>query len=145
LEENEPDVITNACIDPSWTCDFRVFNNAEIDTEEFDGLTNGNHLVFQMITETQGSPNIADDEFTNILIFELEDDHSSFSVDDDQLKDLNTHFRRICFCKEPGFQEIKSGCLQGECLLDDSWLVQGHLIVSYDFGDVEVKIEAQFF
>ena len=70
LDINETDVISNDCID-NWDCNFMVTPQSKVDLDEYEGLTNGANNVFQMINSTLGELHIADDEFTNILVFEL--------------------------------------------------------------------------
>jgi len=143
LEMDESNVIGNECIE-NWDCNFTVSPQSKIDLYESEGKVDGKKNVFQMINSTEGSLSIADDEFTNILVFELDESQMSFSVEDSELKDLKVHFRRICHCYEVDFKAIKSGCMQGEIQTDGSWFVQGNLVVSYSYGDFEIKFEAQF-
>lgn len=143
LDANESDVISNQCID-NWECAFKVTPQSSVDTTTSDGLASGNNLVFQMINSTEGSPNIADDEFTDILVFELNASQQSFSVEGEDLRAMNVYFKRVCFCVEVVFKEVTSGCMQGEKQADGSWYIQGNLRVSYSFGEEDVKFEAQF-
>jgi len=143
IDANETDVITNACID-NWECTFRVTDQSQIDLTEYEGRGSGVKNVFQMITFTQEDTMIADDEYNNILVFELDENQNSFSVEDSDLAHMNVHYRRVCFCSETDFIAVNSGCLQGEKQSDGTWFVQGKLNVSYSFGNVEVKVDAQF-
>lgn len=143
LAANDPDVVTNACLD-NWDCQFKFTPLSRVDTTHSQGLGSGNKTVFQMINSTEGSAEIADDEFTHILVFELDESQQSFSVEGDELSDLNVHFQRICFCIDRGFQAVTVGCMQGEKQPDGTWFVQGNLSVPFSFGDIEVKFDAQF-
>lgn len=143
LGANEADVITNACLD-NYECTFSVTPQSKVDTDEREGRSGGDKNVFQMINETEGSVAIADDEFTDILVFELDETQDSFSVEDNELTGMKTHYRRICYCGETEFKAVSSGCLQGEKQTDGSWFIQGNLNVVYGFGNIEVKLEAQF-
>jgi hypothetical protein len=143
LDANAVDVITNACLD-NWQCTFSVNPQSKVNTNEQEGLSGGNRNVFQMINNTQGAVDIADDEFTNILVFELDETQNSFSAEDNELEAMKVHYRRICFCSETEFKAVNSGCLQGEKQADGSWFIQGNLNVAYGFGIIEVKIDAQF-
>ncbi len=143
LDANEADVITNACLD-NYQCTFSITPQSKVDTDEQEGRSDGDQNVFQMINDTEGSAAIADDEFTNILVFELDESQNSFSAEDNELTGMKTHYRRICHCGETEFKAINSGCLQGEKQPDGSWFVQGNLNVAYGFGIIEVKLDAQF-
>ena len=143
LGMNETDVITNNCIN-NWECNFKVVPQSKVHLSEYQGLTSGNKNVFQMINSTQGDLGIADDEFTNILVFELDESQNSFSVEDSELEGMQVHFKRTCFCNEVEFKPVTSGCIQGEKQSDETWFIQGELNVPYSFGNVDVKFDAQF-
>ncbi len=143
LDANEPDVISNGCLD-NWDCQFKFTPQSSVDITKNEGLASGDKTVFQMINSTEGAVEIADDEFTNILVFELDESQSSFSVEGDELSTMNVHFRRVCFCVDRGFQAVTVGCMQGEKQPDGTWFVQGNLTVPFSFGDVAIKFDAQF-
>lgn len=143
LDANEADIVTNTCPD-NYQCTFSIIPQSKVNTNEQEGRSGGDKNVFQMILDTEGSTGVADDEFTNILVFELDESQSSFSAEGNELAGLKTHYRRICYCLETEFQAINSGCLQGEKQADGSWYIQGNLTVVYSFGNIEVKVEALF-
>ena len=143
LDPGDPDVITNNCMD-NWDCSFTIIPRSKVDINEHNGYSGGNKRVFQMMNSTEGDLNIADDEITRILVFELSETQTSFSVDDDNLKDMGVFFITQCYCTEVEFKAVDSGCLQGEKQTDGSWFVQANLNVPYSFGDVVVKLDAQF-
>lgn len=139
LDTNEIDVVSNDCID-NWDCNFKVMSQSKVDVDETQGLTNGDKNVFQMNNSTEGNPAVIDDEFTHILVFELDESQNSFSVEDDELDDMQVYFKRICFCSDVVFLNATSGCLQGEKQTDGSWLVQANIF----FEDFHVKFDVQF-
>jgi len=143
LDANEPDVITNDCIN-NWECSFKLTPQSKVELSNYDGLASGDKNVFQMINSTEGDLMIADDEYTNFLVFELEESQDSFSVTDTEMEAMQVHYKVLCFCSEVEFKSVTSGCMQGEKQSDGTWFIQGNLIVSYDFGDVEVKVDAKF-
>jgi hypothetical protein len=143
LAENEADVITNDCL-PNWDCEFNIIPDAQLDLNEVEGVAAGNGFIFQMINSTLGSPQIADDEYTDILVCEIPGSQTSFSVEDAQLADLQVYFKRICFCPEVEFKAVTLGCLQGEELSPGNWRIQGKLEVPYTWGELEVKVDATF-
>lgn len=140
LEANDPDVITNNCIE-NWECEFKVLPNSKIDPEHNGGVADGNKQVFKMAYHTLGSPNIADDELYNTLLLELDESQTSFSVEDAALGDLNVRFRQVCFCPSVNFEPVLSGCLQGEEQEDGTWVIQG-LLEANEWNTV--KLEAVF-
>ena len=143
LDMNETDVISNTCID-NWDCNFKVTPQSKVDVNNPLGVSGGDENVFQMINETDGVLEIADDEFTNILVFELDESQDSFSVEDGELEDMQVHYKSICFCPDVVFKEVISGCLQGEKQSDGTWFIQGNLNLPSSFGNVEIKFDAQF-
>lgn len=143
VDASDPDVTTNDCLE-NWTCNFNLKPQSKVDTGEYGGLADGGKNSFQMILSTEGSLDIADDEFTKILVFELEESQTSFSVEGSELEAMNVYYRVICFCTEKAFIAVNSGCIQGEKQSDGSWFVQGNLTVPYSYGDVEVSFDARF-
>jgi hypothetical protein len=143
VESIDTNTFTNDCRN-NWDCSFIVIDESKVDIDESPGYANGNKNVFLMSSYTEGNPAIADDEFTYNLVFELDDSQNSFSVENEDLKNMNVHFQRSCFCSFRDFMPLTSGCLQGEKQADGTWFIQGNLIATYDWGDIEVKIDAQF-
>lgn len=143
IDSIDSTVFTNNCID-NWECSFQVVSASEVDKETSVGYTNGNKNVFVMSNHTQGDSLIADDEYTYSLVFELDANQNSFSVENNDLANMNVHFKRSCFCSSVEFIPLTSGCLQGEKQTDGTWLIQGNLVATYDWGDVDVKFDAQF-
>ena len=139
LGQNEPNILTNDCQD-NWDCSFRVRSQSKIALEEPQGVSSGDKHVFQMIRSTEGEEAIADDEFTEILVFELEASQNSFSVEEEELQSMQVHFRRVCFCSDVNFRPVTEGCLQGEKQEDGSWFVQGYFGEGFEFG-VEARFE----
>ena len=144
LDQSEPNVYTNDCRD-NWECSFKVFSQSSIDLDENLGVVSGDKNVFQMVRSTDGDDDIADDEFTNVLVFDLEEAQNSFSVEDGDLAIMRVHYRSICFCREVDFNAITTGCLQGEKQADGSWFVQGYIEGSSESGgSFEFGVDAQF-
>jgi hypothetical protein len=92
---------------------------------------------------TNGSKKISDDEFTDILVFELDQNQKSFRAENADLVLLKAHFKTVCFCSNVRFITITKGCLQGEQQTDGSWFIQGKLTVT-NFSEEEIKIDSQF-
>ena len=142
LDGSELNIITNDCIE-NWECNFNVLPNSKVDKNQVEGSASGSKNVFQIINRKPEGPDGADGEFTNILVFELDESQTSFSVEGSELSLLNIHFNRICYCSDVGFREFVTGCMQGE-YRENTWYVQGNLIITFDFGDIEFKFDAKF-
>ena len=132
LDSNELEVLTNDC-NENWDCNFNVLGQSTISLEEFSGIAFGDKNVFEMVSRTEGDSLIADDEFTNTLILELDANQSSFSVEDLEMEGMQVHYRVSCFCTNLRFIPVTSGCIQGEKQTDGTWRIQGHCIVPNDF------------
>lgn len=143
LAADDKDVINNSCLD-NYNCSFKVFENSKVSFEEFEGFASGSKTVFQMITSTEGDERIADDEFTNYLIFEIPSDQESFKVSAKEFKNLKVAYKTVCFCAEVKFIEPSAGCMQGQKQPNGSWFVQADLTIPFSYGDVPVKVEANF-
>ncbi len=139
LDEGELNVYTNDCRD-NWECSFNIKSQSKVDLAEGLGVSSGTNNVFQMIRSTEGEEIIADDEFTEILVFELEESQNSFSFENEELQNMEIHFKRVCFCPTVDFNPITMGCLQGEKQEDGSWFVQGYFGEGFEFG-VEARFE----
>jgi hypothetical protein len=117
--------LTNDCLD-NHTCTFEVHPNSKTDYSQLvqDPIKSGDKLVFQLKTDTQGAPEIADDEFTRVLTFEMDPDITSFSLEVDQFDDVNLRFILLCFCSDVNFKQATAGCIEGEKITDEFWQVQ---------------------
>ncbi len=144
-EDNTLDVWVNDCKN-NWSCTFEVLRNSTIGTDLVTGVQEGDNTVFRMQSSTEGDIAIADDEFTVILIFELDSGQDSFSVVDEELDALNVYHKYVCFCPAVEFRPAVSGCLQGERQDDGSWYLQCNLTFSNPNFDnpLEVLVDAQF-
>lgn len=143
IADGEKDVITNTC-KSNYDCSFKILPNSQFAKDEYNGYKNGKNIVFQMITSTEGDERIADDEFTNILVFEIPSDQSSFKVTEQELTSMNVHYKTVCFCANVEFIAASAGCMQGEKQSDGSWFIQGSLTIPFPYGDQEVKFDARF-
>ncbi len=141
---DEDDLITNQCRD-NWECSYNILLDSKVDIGNGQGVTQGDKTVFQLINSTQGAPEIADDELSIFLVFELDNATDSFSVDDEMLNGLDVQYIAYCFCPAIEFVRPSSGCLQGEKQSDGTWFIQGNLAFDdFNNGDYSLKVEAQF-
>jgi len=143
LEEDEPNVLNRDCKD-NWTCEFKILPDSKVDTREPRGVADGNKNVFQLISRTEGSPGIADDETSVTIVFELNKNQSSFSVEGNDLKNMKVHYKKSCYCPEVIFLEATSGCIQGEEQADGSWFIQGRIRITNSDIIIEEKFEERF-
>lgn len=146
IPQGEPDVVTNDCKN-NFTCNFELHPNSKLDYNDvnFDNyIKSGSNLVFRMHLHTDGEVNIADDEFTDLLYFEIDPATGSFSAENDELDLLNVRFQQLCFCADVSPKKPASGCMQGQKLDENHWKVQANLTIDYGIFPKEVKVEAVF-
>lgn len=66
---------------------------------------------------------VADDESTNILLFEFDQDQPSFTLQDSALWHANCLYNQICFCGTRGYYRISKGMISGQKLSDNTWSI----------------------
>ncbi len=143
LEENEPDVATNECLE-NWECEFVILPQSEVEISEVKGIVVGDKNVFKVRRFQEGSPEIADDEVSITIIFELDQNQKSFSAEGNDLKNMKVHYKKSCYCPDVRFLEVSSGCMQGELQSDGAWFIQGRFSISTSELSIEEKFEARF-
>lgn len=119
--------------------EFTFEQNAQIVLQEFDEssiaqTTEGENLVFRYRFIGENDPDIADEEFSEDIIFEIDPSLNNFSYANDELAGINTHFTLYCFCGNIGSILITEGLIQGEKNNDSSWSIS--LDVTFTNNDV---------
>lgn len=119
--------------------DYIVYQNASLVINETENGTfmeveDGDKLVFEYKYSTEGQPEIADDEFTEVVYFELDHNTGDFTLDESDFEATRTYLGRFCFCGNTGFFPVTSGIIEGEKTGDLRWNVT---------LDVEALIEAE--
>lgn len=108
--------------------DYIIYPNAslniiETENSKFIEVEEGNNLVFEYKFSTEGAPEIADDEFTEIVYFELNANTEDFSFNENDFEGINAYLGRFCFCGNTGFFKITSGTMNGEKTGNNQWRV----------------------
>ena len=98
------------------TCTIELIPNKSIEfkTDEFGSLypviEGGTKTILKYTFTKKTIPNTEDSNYTEIIYAELDKNISSISLIDQELKTINLHFARLCFCKgESGYFPIKKG------------------------------------
>lgn len=143
LKTNDTNINTNDCFD-NWTCNYTIRNEAKIETKNKATIVDGKKTVFEMINRTEGDLTIADDEYTKVLILEIDSELNSFSATDDELENLKLQYSIGCYCSETEFKKVITGCIQGELQESGEWRIQSKLLVDYSYGIEEVNLDALF-
>jgi hypothetical protein len=83
----------------------------------------GNDLVFKYTHEGPDCKNIADEEFTEFLVFQVPAGTNSFNYQNAQLESANCYFNLICFC-DINARPVKSGSIKGNKISESRWNVE---------------------
>ncbi|MEO0895254.1 MAG: hypothetical protein AAFY71_02465 [Bacteroidota bacterium] len=129
-------------------CTYTVKEHADLIIENQDDLywfrlEEGENLVFRYNYEADDSPQIADDEYTEIILWEIPADQESFDVSDADLEQVNMFVAPICNCT-PGWKPVNIGHLEGEKINRNTWRVS--FTISFEWAGMlqERKVEARF-
>ncbi|RMG72183.1 MAG: hypothetical protein D6722_05845 [Bacteroidetes bacterium] len=106
-------------------------------------VESGDKLVFTYQYAANDRPNIADDEYTEFIYFEIPADVSSFDYADASLASIKTVLYSICFCPLRVVRP-EVGRIQGRESRDGSWEVE--ITLEFDrYGSIETRnIAARF-
>ena len=146
LSDSDTDIITNDC-DSATSCAFTIHSDSKLKIEDRLAMTYeaGDKKVFLLQVYSDPRDDLAGDETTIKLGFELPTDQTSFALDDDQLQNINLHSQRICFCSDIPTFKVEQGCVQGKQQTDGSWWVQGDLVIKLWMDEeVDYKFEVKF-
>lgn len=144
ISEIDNEVISSEKCPNEYECTFQIIKDSEIDYSSANGIVSGGKsFIIEIVSFTQGSVDIADDEFTNRILLEIPNNQESFDLDGENLELLKPSFQRICFCGDVSLKPFTSGCLQGE-LINDVWNVQGSLFIDYYANGSEMNLMFDF-
>ena len=84
---------------------YTYYEDAELSIETTDDsymqtgrVTAGENIVFEYEYTAEEEENIADDEYTEFIRFEISPNLSEFSYQDAELTDIKTVLTKICYC-----------------------------------------------
>ena len=93
---------------------------------QWANIVDGNNLVFQYEYQADDEENIADDEYSEFIRFEIDPTLTEFEFKDVQLQDIKLTLTQSCFC---GFSNEEkdvppSGMISGEKISENRWLIK---------------------
>ncbi|AKA36406.1 hypothetical protein [Flagellimonas lutaonensis] len=119
--------LTAACSndDGGDTDEFNFYQDATITVNDanFAVIESGENLVFEYFFRADDNPQIADDEYAERIIFEVDAAAEQFSFSDAELTAANTFFDKYCFCFIEGSIPIESGTISGRKFSSSTWQV----------------------
>ncbi|MDR5591542.1 hypothetical protein [Christiangramia sp. SM2212] len=136
--------------DGNTDADFIVHRNSTLSIIENNNaanvmVENGENLVFEYRFSTEGEPQIADDEYTEIVYFELDANTEDFNLNSNDFEAANAYVGRFCFCGNTGFFPISNGEIIGEKVGSRDWKVSlaVEAIIEAQENSPEMSIEAE--
>jgi hypothetical protein len=130
---------------PDGECRFILHTQSMITTEvahdnTWATIEEGDYLVFEYQFVFDDNPGIADDEYSDHLLFEIPKESDSFMIEgQDQLVAANTWFRRLCYCFNADFNPVSSGTITGKKLASGAWQVSIDVTIHYDDYSITVQ------
>jgi hypothetical protein len=107
-------------------------------------IESGENLVFEYRFDAYDNKQIADDEYSETVRFEIDSKLDKFSYSDDELLDIKAVFTQYCYC---GFSLSESkndnpkGTISGEKISNNEWKIKINITF---YGDVEKVINGNF-
>lgn len=110
----------------------------------FANVEQGENLVFIYRFVADDDPDIADDEYSERVIFEIDKESTSFNFSGEDLDQTNMYFNNFCFCPDIGSIQILEGTAEGLKLNNGKWRIS--LDVSFEINQniVERQIQGVF-
>lgn len=118
--DTSDDSITDAITKYTYT------TNSQIVTEEIDDLTfakieEGDNLVFKYLFTRSQDDDISDDEYSEVIIFQIDANAEEFDFTNDELASVFTYFDQYCFCPYYGSIQIIDGNISGVKVDSQNW------------------------
>lgn len=130
-------------------CTYTILSNQQITIDTSESLWQdveiiaGDQLVFEYEYIKNDEANIADDEYTERIYFEIDPESDSFSFKDDELAATNLIKQPICYCI-PILWTPVSGTLTGEKTTETTWEVEMDVVFEREEETSESSFKATF-
>jgi hypothetical protein len=86
-------------------------------------IESGDKLVFNYTHTYRDCKNIADDEGSELLVFEIPKTDNSFDVSGAALSTINCHSQLSCFCTNVNAIAINTGKIKGTKIAANRWMI----------------------
>jgi hypothetical protein len=116
----------SGCTDDTYAYEILPANKIDTVTNQggfFYQLNPGNDLVFRYTHTGPDCKNIADEEYTEYLVFQVPGSAMFFEYRNDQLKNASCYFNRLCFCPI-NTVSVSSGTIKGTKTSATKWKVE---------------------
>lgn len=128
------------------SCEYTLHKDSEIlitqlnDQNISASVNEGGLLVFEYRYTFEDKPNIADDEYTERLLFQVDADRDEFTIaGTDELEGALTLFRQYCFCFFEGDLYPENGVITGKKRNENEWEVTIDLAINTSFNTIAIK------
>ncbi len=97
------------------TSTYQFYEDAQVNLSAngFTEIRDGVNLVFEYQFTAEDNPNIADDEFSERILFEIPENLNSFSFVDEELTTIQAYYDKYCFCLIEGSIPLTNGEITG--------------------------------
>ena len=133
------------------TYSYTFRENAKLNIETYEDsymkygrVEEGANLVFEYKYKAEDAENIADDEYSELIRFEIESSLDKFNYSDDELSNINAVFTKECFCwfdSDEKKNVSPTGTISGKKLSETEWDITFDITF---YGD-ELKIISNIF
>ena len=122
---------------------YEFYPSSKIDTTTVDmrlffQIKPGNDLVFSYTHEGPACKSIADEEYSDKLVFQVPATSNSFLYENNQLTDARCLFIKIAFWTN-GAYKVNSGFVKGTKISDTEWDVEINVDVGSSIGRINLK------
>lgn len=129
--------------------EFKFYRNTSlniIEEEHYRSLrfAEGNNLVFECRYTFADDPDIADDEYSETIFFEIRPELSEFSISGSELKDSNAVFGISCYCFDGSYYYINNGTIKGVKIGENEWKINIEVAESTPKRDFTREISGNF-
>ena len=128
--------LNNNITPKSFTYEFSENSQIVINNDqgyEFISIEGGESLVFKYRYTADDDEEIADDEYSEILYFEIDKNLNNFSYSNDDLLNLQMYMQRFCFCPSIPIIQISIGNIFGTKQSNGNWNIS--LSINFEWGE----------
>lgn len=121
-----------------------TINSREDSYMKYGIIGSGENLVFEYRFDAYDEKQIADDEYSETISFEIDSKLDKFSYSDDELLNMKAVFTKYCYCYFPLTESKKiepTGTISGEKISNNEWKIKINITF---YGDEEKVINGNF-
>ena len=129
--------------------EFKFYRNTSLqitEEEHYRSLrfAEGANLVFECRYTYEDNPDVADDEYSETIFFEVNPEVSQFTISDSELKDSKAMFGISCYCFDRSYYHIENGTIKGVKTGENEWEIAIEVAESTPKRDFTRKISGKF-